>query len=304
MCYVKNQAANKAGRSGANGITAGKNRALAFLRRLLARIFVISGISVTLLHGHKLYEAHETERAAKTAERDQVLASSIQITMVDSGRIVDGVKVTQLSKGLGTLVEHDGQRYIMTHNHWALPETTLERVELRDADGRLLTVMARMSYLSLLRYSDAGTLLLAAPPELDAMPAAELGDSATLIIGAGLFIVTRDKQDENFLTVIEAEVEQAGGRKMPAQLLLRGPQTAVAPGDSGGGVWHDGRLVGNMWAIVESLQQTPWAWQGWFSSPIEPKPTGGYIVAEQPLDSAPVYPPFVYQGALNSGLLP
>jgi hypothetical protein len=168
----------------------------------------------------------------------------------------------------------------------------------------LLTIMARMSYLSLLRYSDAGTLLLAAPPELDAMPAARLGDSATLTIGAGLLIVTRDKQDENCLTVIDAEVEQAGGRKMPAQLLLRGPQTAVAPGDSGGGVWHDGRLVGNMWAIVESLQQTPWAWQGWFSSPIEPQPTGGYIVAEQPLDSEPLYPPFAYEGALHSGLLP
>jgi hypothetical protein len=121
MCYVKNQAANAAGRSGSNGVAAGKNRALAFLRRMLARLFVISGISVTLLHGHRLYETHETERAAKTAEREQVLASSIQITMIDSGRIVDGVKVTHLSKGLGTLVDHDGQRYIMTQNLWTVP---------------------------------------------------------------------------------------------------------------------------------------------------------------------------------------
>jgi hypothetical protein len=48
-------------------------------------------------------------------------------------------------------------------------------------------------------------------------------------------------------------------------------------------VWHDGKLVGNMWAIIESLQETPWAWQGWFSSPKELRQTGSYLMAQNPL---------------------
>jgi hypothetical protein len=301
MCYLTNQSAGAAERKGFVYV---RNRALAFMRRMLARIFILSGVSAALIGGHKLYGVREVEGTAHTADQEQLLASSIQITMVGKSRIVDGVKETDLSKGLGTLIEHEGQRYIMTHNHWALPETMLERIEMRDADGRSLTVMARMSYLSLVRYSDAGTLLLAAPPELDCINAAVLGASTALTIGETILVVTRDKQRQERLTVIEAEVEQAGDKKMPAQLLLRGAQTAVAPGDSGGGVWHDGKLVGNMWSIIESLQETPWAWQGWFSSPIEPSPTGGYIVAEQPLETTATTPQLTFEDVFKSGLLP
>jgi hypothetical protein len=301
MCYLTNQSAGAAERKGFASV---RNRALAFMRRMLARIFVLSGVSAALIGGHKLYGVREVEGVAHTAGRVQLLASSIQITMTGKSRIVDGMKETDLSKGLGTIVEHEGQRYIMTHNHWALPETTLERIEFRDANGRSLAAMARLSFFSLVRYSDAGTLLLAAPPELDCIKAAALGSSTTLMSGEAILVVTRDKQRQDRLTVIEAEVEQAGGKKNPAQLLLRGPQTAVAPGDSGGGVWHEGRLVGNMWSIIESLQETPWAWQGWFSSPIEVSPTGGYIVAEQPMESMVATRQFAYDDALKSGLLP
>ena len=94
-----------------------------------------------------------------------------------------------------------------------------------------------------------------------------------------MWITTRDKQKNRVLHVSRAAVKQTGGMEMPGKLRLSGSQTAVAPGDSGGGVWHNGRLVGNMWAIVESLEKSPWSW---LDGSEAAQPTGDYIVARLP----------------------
>lgn len=227
------------------------------------------------------------ERESKEEEiaivREGILASTIQIELFSKGKMESGVKRIFVDEGLGTLIAYNGQQFIMTHNHWRLSVAEVERVELRNANGDLLLTIDGALFVSMVHYRDAGTLLLKAPPQLAGMKAARLGDTNELAIDDTLWLATRDKEQHGVIRVIKAEVTQAGAVDMPGSLRLQGPATAVAPGDSGGGVWHEGKLVGNMWAIIESLQGTPWAWQGWFSSPSQLEKTGSYLMAQNPL---------------------
>jgi len=57
--------------------------------------------------------------------------------------------------------------------------------------------------------------------------------------------------------MLEAEVESIGEYKgLPIFVLRSLDGLPIVSGDSGGGIWQDGRLVGNMWATVTKPSAT------------------------------------------------
>ena len=290
---VRTQLTEIVPRKGESPYAAEHNQILALLARVRAKFFVISGLTLALFGRDRLSITREQEAVVCTAVKEQILASTIQIRIYDQSRIETGVTKVHVTEGLGTLVNYGDERFIMTHNHWPLLAPDVERVELRNASGGLLVLLSRYNFHTLVRYRDAGTLMLKAPPQLSGITAAELGDSSTLSAGDRLWLATHDAQQGHAVDIIRTDIGQAGNSEsdMPGQLWLRCSETAVAPGDSGGGVWHDGRLVGNMWAVVESLQNTPWSRQGWFSSPAALRPVASNLATAQPLPTAPVITP-------------
>lgn len=240
---------------------------------ILALFLVIIGLSVTLL----------SWSSTGAALDEQILASTIQIELQGKGRIEAGKKEFYTSRGLATLVQYGDHQFLMTHNHWSISTEELKSVVLRNAAGELLMELDGSTFLSLVRYHDAGTMLLAAPPQLPGVIPAPLGDGAVLTAGDDLMLATHDADQGNIVNISTAEVKLVETTGFPRQLRLQGQKTAVARGDSGGGVWYEGKLVGNLWAIIETWDNSPWSW---FVDTDEPRPTGTVLVAAQPLAGA------------------
>ena len=218
----------------------------------------------------------ETERAIRR--------STLQIALYefDNGR---GVEVG--GRGLATLVRRDGQRLIVTHDHWTHLNANLREVELRDAQGNLLLTLPAATFRALIRHRDGGTLVMAAPPELANVPAATIADtSATESVRAGnvVWVVRRaagpDGPDTAGIDVVGAHVERAETANARPRLWLRGADdAAVLPGDSGGGVWLGTQLIGATWSGGLAVRTT---WLGRLLGRSRQTPTNLIVAALLP----------------------
>ncbi len=202
------------------------------------------------------------------AERQQLLAATVQIRLHASLRDETGNAVlvenngtwhTQemIARGLGTLVQLDSQLFIVTHDHWGDLLATAETAQFYNANGVLLVEISGAVFRNLLHYRDQGTLLLAAPPELP-LPLGVMGNGRELAVGSQVFL-TRYQPGYEVVEVVVARVTAVTEREgIPAYLLQTVDGTPVVPGDSGGGVWFEGQLVGNLWRnqAVETVPTT------------------------------------------------
>jgi hypothetical protein len=192
-----------------------------------------------------------------TADKAAMLASTLQIAMfayaVEAGDTEPG------SRGLGTLVIHADELLIVTHGHWAHLTPQLHEVELRDASGDLLLTLDAPAFRTLVVYRDGGTMLLRAPDGLHGLVPARLGTTADL--AETVWVMRRAlASDRGTIEVGAAAVTAVNDDTFPATIRLHSfDGSGVLPGDSGGGVWANGRLVGNLWAGGVKIQSGVWS---------------------------------------------
>jgi len=225
----------------------------------LKALFLIVGtalIAVVALNSFSPAQAAPLAATPDAATAQAILQSTVQIALYESA---DRSGVEAGGRGLGTLVRRNGQTLIVTHDHWTHITANLSAAEFRSADGRLLLTLSGEAFLSLIRYRDGGTLLLAAPSGLASLPAAELDAPAESASESDVVWVARHAREDGGETVevigaaVQA-VETAGGVR---RLRLRGADGAVViPGDSGGGVWRGARYVGNVWSGGFEVRRT------------------------------------------------
>ncbi|HSG18037.1 MAG TPA: hypothetical protein VLE70_17205 [Anaerolineae bacterium] len=157
--------------------------------------------------------------------------------------------------GLGTLAKINGETVIITHDHWNLlsdPQTVILISSLVD-DMKL--VISRNEFVNRIRYRDGGTMIVDAPAQLAARSslAPELAAAGELAVqpGDNLYIVHRQLEVNDALTVEPVALKSVDKSEAPSSLTLQSINgIAVGPGNSGGGVWHDGQLVANIWSAV------------------------------------------------------
>lgn len=179
----------------------------------------------------------------------EILDATIQISMVVS--VMDETSSVHKirAKGLGSLVNHNRQILLVTHNHWGelLQDATV--IEMYDASHRILKEISGAQFKSLIRYQDAGTLVLEAPEGLT-QSRAILG--SPIQAGDTVIVAYRQTASGDQVAVLEAIVDSVFMfQGLPTYKLLSLDGQPIRGGDSGGGIWHDGELVGNMWATVE-----------------------------------------------------
>lgn len=158
--------------------------------------------------------------------------------------------------GYGTVVERAGQTVIVTHNHWTPPtfdpSIVPSRVKIYTIDKTLLTTLSGEEFFQLVRYQDEGTLVTSLPFGIDVVP---IGSNQ---IGTGLVF---DETEIFFLMHVDKETREVSflpARQISAITPTGAPSVSfqtltgesIHKGDSGGGVWYNGQLVGNMWATV------------------------------------------------------
>lgn len=142
---------------------------------------------------------------------------------------------------LGTVV---GMGRVLTHNHFATPPAEARReayafTTSRGAAQPPLTAMASQPL-------DGGTLVFTGPLALPVAPAplASRATVADLWVGDQLTVnfwdEARDRPAHAVFTIVWVE----GG-----VATLWDPEHRITPGDSGGGAFYEGALVGNTWSI-------------------------------------------------------
>lgn len=179
--------------------------------------------------------------------------------------------------GLGTLVRSQGEYLIYTHDHWGDFEDCI-KVEFRNAQGELLFEMSGDQVKSLVRHQDGGNLLLKAPVEVQSdylaalinlsdpqfqrpLEAAEMTMSVVPDVGDQLVATRRDPDDRHRIELLAVYVEAVSEVEgVPVYHLRSQNGQVIIPGDSGGGVWLNGRLVGNVWWTEYVYDRQIWNW--------------------------------------------
>jgi hypothetical protein len=163
----------------------------------------------------------------------------------------DGAPYSLTEFGLGTAVEPN---VILTHNHFHLQPKARESeaFTLTTPTGQVFTVS--MSDLTL-RPIDAGTLIIYLPHYVS-LGAAALGDQTTinqLAEGMWLQVDYWDEIDQRF---VQGNFQIR--RLEQGVATLADPHLVIRTGDSGGGIYVDGKLIGNTWArFVDSTDGRP-----------------------------------------------
>jgi len=224
-------------------------------------LFVIVGLLVAGFHFVQS-SAYAQRGHISDVERQRILAATVQIRLksplldeVGNVMVVDNNGVWHVleteARGLGTLVQMNDQVYVVTHDHWGELLDTAVTAQFFNANGALLVEISGAFFRNLLHYRDQGTLLLAAPPEL-AFLVGITGNGRTLATGSQVFL-TRYQPGTAMVEVAAATVTAVTEREgIPAYLLQTADGTPVLPGDSGGGVWFEGQLAGNLWRNQET----------------------------------------------------
>lgn len=216
----------------------------------------------------------ETAVSEMQAAQDKAMASpyesaitevTVQITMIyeelqETMATGAGETVLQISQtvayGLGTLLESDGHMLLVTHDHW--PQGVPTTVQFFDTTGTPLLEMGGELLYQHLLFRDSGTLILEAPAALTKLvPAATLTvDVAQLQVGDTVEVIQRTKGDRQKTVITAAQITSIDTQNRVPLLTLRSLDgSSVEPGDSGGGVWKNGRFVGNMWFTVRYEQE-------------------------------------------------
>jgi hypothetical protein len=207
--------------------------------------------------------AHDAE--INQAIRRQVLEATIRIRMIAPARatdsqfeenIADGPQDGNLfGYGLGTLAKIDSKTVIVTHDHWSLlsdPQTVILISSV--VDGMNL-VISRNEFVDLIRFRDSGTMILDAPAQLAArsslIPELTTDSEQGVQPGDILYVVHRQIDVNDALSVEPMALKSIDKSDEPSSITLQSINgIAVSPGNSGGGVWHDGQLVANIWSAV------------------------------------------------------
>ena len=159
-----------------------------------------------------------------------------------------------LAHGMATIVQSQGKSFLVTHNHWGDVLQDLTSVEFRTAGNKLILPIFGKEFRRLVFYQDAGTLALYLPEgwPVEMKPASvELG--LRLKVGDTVQVAYREKPNRTTVAVLDATVQAVSKFEgLPIYELRSLDGQALQPGDSGGGVWYNGKLVANNWAVVKA----------------------------------------------------
>lgn len=236
-------------------------------------ILVFGSILIIFLWGNFLIlesaiaVALSSEVEIDQAVQQQILDATVKISFfapaVDEKgqikqQIVNGQKQATYEGGigLGTLVRADGETLIITHDHWRLLYRSGTFVEFHNSIDELLLTMSGHEFYDLIRYRDGGTMILKAPLTIvKRLRPTIIGSNIETREGDIVFIVYRHSGSIDELSVqamVVTEIRDLGESRI---LEIRSQESKiVTTGNSGGGVWCDGQLVGNMWSTVMKQQ--------------------------------------------------
>jgi len=194
--------------------------------------------------------------------RQRILAATVRITLFapvadEQGNplitTVDGEQVIQYiaGEGLGTLVRQGSETIIVTHDHWTLLTPNLTKVQFHNTANELLLEVSGEAFRQSIRYRDGGTMILTAADELAArLTAVGMGDGRSANRNDVLLLAYRQPQNGAISVAAMAVKQFSAYQNRPVFQMTSLNGESIVPGNSGGGLFRNGRLVGNMWTMT------------------------------------------------------
>jgi hypothetical protein len=208
----------------------------------------------------------------KTRQQQQILAATVMISITapnwqetaekveivlpipnDEYRTIARADGEVVADGLGTLVAHGDELLLVTHDHWRLFDEVLGTVTFRAADSRFLAKMELREFKQHLRYRDGGTMVLGVP---DVLATAVSDETYAAVYTGSVYpgqdaLVVQRAADGAGVDITAANVVKTSEKRgQPVARLQSENGRQVVGGDSGGGVWVNGRLAANLWTAV------------------------------------------------------
>jgi hypothetical protein len=183
---------------------------------------------------------------------EKIRRASVSIVMLSPTLHVESAGGNYIGQGIGSLIVYRGVKLLVTHNHYDEILQDLTIIQFRDADNRLLLTILGNLWKSLVVYQDAGTQVLRAPEGLaDKLAPTIQPASVSLMTGEVVFVAHRENPKREKITSLPAIVEETKDKQgVPIYQLRSLDGQVIQPGDSGGGIWYDGELVGNNWVVL------------------------------------------------------
>jgi hypothetical protein len=230
----------------------------------VAVIIILSSLSATIYPS-----------MMEKARQQQILDSTLTISIAAQELVREPVEVEEalpipndeyrsiatasqyvIADGLGTLVADWNGTYIVTHDHWSLLDRESGLVQLGNASGEQVLEIELATLKNLIRYRDGGTLVFDAPAELastDNLTPAMISTTGSqeLEYGDPFLLAHRQRDGRGGVSIMKVSLERTGYKLGQPTIRLQTPDgQSIIGGDSGGGVWLKGKLVGNMWTTI------------------------------------------------------
>lgn len=210
-----------------------------------ASLGTVIGPGVILTHNH--FDFHPESRAGEALTF--VTVSGKMFTLPIAASQLISSECTQILSVLGAEAGKLAAQYVTANTGCTLPQS-----------ANAAAVLA----------VDAGTQIIRLPANIPLVPAS-LGDQAALDRLSGVDWLTVDYWDEARQRLAQGSFRII--RLERGLATLADPQCLIRPGDSGGGVYFKGRLVGNTWSIYVDAN----------------RPAGMFNVALLPSSAAPLW---------------
>jgi len=180
-----------------------------------------------------------------------------QATVLIVAKSIHADRIT-MGYDMGTLVQYQGETYLVTHNHYGemLQDTNI--LELSDAQNHKIRSISGFEFKNLIVYQDPGTLVLRAPDGLtDVLTQVNMDHQPHLQPGDIVQVAYRGGAQRDNVEILDAVIEEIALSGVTPLYKLRFPDgPLLSHGDSGGGIWSGGILVGNTWSIVMTSSVT------------------------------------------------
>jgi len=214
-------------------------------------------ITIVLLSSVLCAACSQNPTSQNLEKLNEIRNATVLITMQAPNPDQSIENSTFLSYGVGSLIQYRGETLLVTHNHWRnLQDVTI--VKFYDADNNLIKVIIKQRFAESIVYADAGTLVLRPPQELiDQLAPVSLQDVPQVDAGETVEVVYRENPSRETAAILQAVVEEVITYEGQPVYKLRSPDgQTIQPGDSGGGVWYQGSLVGNNWTVTAKSNTT------------------------------------------------
>lgn len=216
------------------------------------------GVTLFLVFVPAIGNLSQAAAAVDPSLEADILKSTVQIRLlvpVPGADPVKGGQLCDMEQGLGSVVRWQGVTVIVTHNHWGHMMNDAQYAHILDAQGAVLRQMWMDEFKSLIRYSDAGTLILDIPAGLSITPS-NLSIERNVPDGDTVTMVHQDPKDINRVAALQAKViSHKIDQGQPVFELKVLGSGKIIKGDSGGGIWYQGKLVGNSWSTITKTWQ-------------------------------------------------